>query len=92
MTAIEIVFHLPGVVIKGEGSFSLGSGRVEALSFDQWQRIDNAFYFAEAKFTGSRPVVRVGNVNLETVTQENILKEGTRLDFLNNKIRKIYLV
>ena len=89
MTAIEIVFHLPGVVIKGEGSFSLGSGRVEALSFDQWQRIDNAFYFAEAKFTRSRPVFWVGNVNLETFTQENILKEASTIRY---KVHSAFLI
>jgi len=89
MTAIEVVFHLPGVVIEGEGSFPLGSGRVEALSFDQWQRIDNAFYFASAKFTRSRPVFWVGNVNLETVTQENILKEASTIRY---KVHSAFLL
>lgn len=73
MTAIEVIFHLPGVVIESGGCFPLGFGRVEALSFDQWQQLDPSFSFAGEKFTRSRPVFWIGGASIETtVSRENI--------------------
>jgi hypothetical protein len=73
MTQVEMFFHVPGVVLKGGDSFPLGAGRVTALSFEQWQQLDDAFSFAGTRFDKARPAFWTGQVPIDNITQEDML-------------------
>jgi hypothetical protein len=92
MTEIEVILHLPGIVIETGGGFSLGMGRVEALSFKQWQQLDPSFGFAEENFTKSRPVFWIGVMSIKTiVSRENLSDVSCEIkEIANNIAHKVH--
>ena len=79
MTQIKVIFHLPSIVLEGNESFPLGYGRVETLSFEQWQQIDNAFCFADSEFCRVHPSFWIGEINIDRITQDSISGAATEV-------------
>lgn len=72
MPTVTLTVHLPGVELADEGA-TLANGRVTALPFESWQRLDPSFEGAQRSFERSRPVFWVGPIQVEDADQDALL-------------------